>query len=256
METTEKVKMMNITNSNVIQEDKKEKALDFILLHCFRSGFGALGKSELDLILFAALMKYANQKDKSDYALSKYLQITKQRVRNLKEKASVKYNVIDQKDAIQYFVNQSRHAVIHKDNMDIPIFKIPVRNEIESILERQNGLLHTQLNEDIFRISINDFIKLTIFIESMSSSEKNHEDIQNEVLEEIQKKLSQKEMLNDQLNYSQGKKVNGAVIDIFQEMVIKAGFACVIDVLASLVPGGTLVSPWIKALLNNLKDKI
>ena len=75
---------MDITkNEHPITKGNEKKALDFILTNVFRSGFGILSKTEIDLILFTAIQKFSNQKDLSDHALSKYLQITQQRIRNL-----------------------------------------------------------------------------------------------------------------------------------------------------------------------------
>ena len=80
---------MNISlNKNPIIEGQEKDALEFILSNSFKSGFGTLSKTELDLILFTAVLKFSDQKNYSELALSKYLQITQQRIRNLKEKSA------------------------------------------------------------------------------------------------------------------------------------------------------------------------
>ena len=166
---------------NPIPEERSKEALNFILENCFRSGFGTLNKSELDLILFTTLMKYAETQNLSEQALSKYLQVTKQRVRNLQEKASVKYLTVLREDAVSKFVEKAAHAKLDDKYIDIPIYDIAVRNEIEALLDENNVLLHSQLNPKIFRIRIDDFVEIVVQIEAFGSK-KPPEVIQQEVI--------------------------------------------------------------------------
>ena len=53
--------MDTITTQHPIKNGQEKEALDFIISNCFRSGFGTVPKSEIDLILFTAILKYSNQ---------------------------------------------------------------------------------------------------------------------------------------------------------------------------------------------------
>ena len=151
--------------SNPIHNDKKDDALDFIFENVLKSGFSTLNKTELDAILFAAVMRYSDEAETTDYKLGMYLQISQQKVRNLKEKVSIKYNIIDSKDAINYFIEKMGFARADGLYIDIPINDIAVKNCIEDILQEQNILMHKQLNPRIFRIRIDDFLELILALE-------------------------------------------------------------------------------------------
>jgi hypothetical protein len=145
--------MENITSSIPIKEENKSAALEFILKNAFKSGFGTLNKSELDLILFAAIMKFGYDGD-TDLQLSKYLQITQRRISNLKEKVSVKYSLIDNKKAIKYFIEKLEFAKKSDTYIDVPIADVAVKNEVEGILDKYNLLLHSQLNQKIWPFAV------------------------------------------------------------------------------------------------------
>jgi hypothetical protein len=81
----------------LFDQQSKVLAFDFMLEEYFKAGFGTLGKSDLDLLIFSTLLKYARIDDISDYALSKTLEITQTRVRNLKIKNCLKYAPLDRK---------------------------------------------------------------------------------------------------------------------------------------------------------------
>ena len=61
-------------------KENKAKALDFILDEYFKQGFGTMTKSDIDLLIFSAINRFSNIKDKTDYSLSKRLKITQTRI--------------------------------------------------------------------------------------------------------------------------------------------------------------------------------
>ena len=91
--------------SPIINENKLA-ALDFIFENALKSGFGTLSKTELDTILFAAIMEFGDKSSTTDLELSKYLKITQRRVQSLKEKVSVKYIPLSKTEAIDLFIEQ------------------------------------------------------------------------------------------------------------------------------------------------------
>ena len=148
--------MENKSLTSPIINERKAEALDFIFENALKSGFGTLSKTELDAILFAAIMEYGDQSSTADLELSKYLRITQRRVQSLKENVSVKYKQLDQKEAIKFFVSRLEYAKKDEKYIDIPINNVAVRNEIEGMLDEYNILLHLQLNSKIFRVRIDD----------------------------------------------------------------------------------------------------
>jgi hypothetical protein len=80
---------------DLFDRDSKIKAFDFLFEEYFKAGFGTFSKSDIDLLFFSTLLKYAKIEDCSDYSLSKALKITQPRIRNLKIKNGLKYSPPD-----------------------------------------------------------------------------------------------------------------------------------------------------------------
>ncbi len=244
--------MENITKKHLIKKGQEKEALDFILTNCFRAGFGTVPKSEIDLILFTALLKYSDENVDNDYELSKYLQITQRQISNLKEKASVKYLQITSEEAISIFLDKANSAKLDDKYIEIPINNIAVKNEIEAILDKNDILLQSQLNPKIFRLRVDDFFELIILFESILNRTDNKETAENRVIEvlkgaasknkEAMGKISKQE--NDLLTIS--KKT-------LKEGLVKGGFSLLIDLLTSLIPGGAFISEPIKKLFDTFK---
>lgn len=248
--------LVEVLSDKPIREGKESEALDFILSNCLKSGFGTLGKSEIDLILFTCLLKYSKQQNLSDYALSKYLQITQQRIRNLKEKASIKYMAVDRESAIRTFIEKSGDAKIEDKYIDVPINDIAVKNEIEAILDEESILLHYQLNPKIFRIRIDDFMELIIQFESVFNPGKSKKSIESKVLKLVNEKTDDNELLSELLTTGKGDGIGKLTKTTLKEALVKGGLSFGIDLLASLIPGGAFLSTPVKELLNKMSEKI
>ena len=68
---------------------------------------------------------------------------------NLKEKVSVKYMPITRKEAIEKFTEKAASAKLEENYLDIPVFDVAVKNEIEAILNDHSIMLYSQLNPKI-----------------------------------------------------------------------------------------------------------
>lgn len=248
--------MLNVTNDkNIVKEDNKIEALDFILTNSLKSGFGTLSKSELDLILFTAILKYSGSKENSDYNLSKYLQITQQRIRNLKEKASVKYLAINREEAIKKFIEKSEYAKIETIYIDVPVNDVSVKNEIEELLDKNNILMHYQLNPKIFRMRIDDFYEFSIILEIYKNPQTKKETLEKKVITAIKNKAKSDAKLKEKLN-RKGWDLESLSTSTIKEALIKGGFSFGIELLASIIPGGVFASGYAKQLLEKISSKI
>ena len=222
--------MENITSEIPISEENKVVALDFILKNAFKSGFGTLSKSELDLILFAAIIEYGD-KSYSDLELSKYLQITKRRIDSLKEKVSVKYSSITTKQAIDYFMQKLEFSKKDSIYIDIPINEVAVKNEIEGILDKYNLLLHSQLNQKIFRIRIDDLFELLLIFQSESQREHSYDVLRRDVLLKLEKNSDVLKKIEMDIS-SEGLNENK-----FKKKLFDSGIDIGLEVLKAVVQG-------------------
>jgi hypothetical protein len=246
---------MKITDKNSIEQTKTTDALNFILENAFKSGFGTLSKTELDLILFTAILKYSNQKDISDHALSKYLQITQAKVRNLKEKASVKYITISSDEAIKKFLEKLTNAKIEDKYIDIPVYDIAVKNEIEALMDAHNILLHSQLNPKIFRLRIDDYLEFALMLELENDSELKEDKLIEKILDSVKAMIEKNEQYRKNLGLDEDSLKNLSKKTL-KESLLKGGFSFGIDLLASIIPGGSFVSESAKKLLNSISKKL
>lgn len=243
---------------------RKADAYDFVLDNYEKSGFGTLSKSELDLIFFTAIYKNTKNDERSDYKLSRRLQITQTRVRNMKEKASVKYLKMDKDVAIDLFMSKIRNGHFHDRYIDIPLYDIAVKNVIESILEENNMMLHTQLNPKIFRLALEDIVDLLIILETEKRVLDTTGKYQNDP-ELIQKTVRSKFLTSMQDNYKKGNNATEAIIgkgssikditlDTFKEGILKGSVALSIDAISTFLPGGFLLKPALKKISDAIVD--
>ncbi|MBN2737443.1 MAG: hypothetical protein JXR70_10720 [Spirochaetales bacterium] len=214
-----------------------------------------MSKTDLDLILFAALQKYSDQKFQTDHALSKYLQITQQRVRNLKEKTSVKYIITDREDAINDFTEKIKNAKITDEYIDVPIFEIAVKNEIESILDEQKIVLHSQLNPKIFRLRVDDFLELMILIDVKNGESSDRDKKYESLIKSIKAKVTKDEDLLKDLGLSRDD-LNRLNQNSLKKALVHGGIATSVNLLASLVPGASFFSEPIKTIFIELSSRI
>jgi len=88
-----------------LTSDKKCELFDFTLNEYLKGGFGSMNKSDIDALMYAVLQK-SGMDALSDYDTSIELGLTKQRVRALQEKYSVRYDVIKEDVAIARFLEK------------------------------------------------------------------------------------------------------------------------------------------------------
>ena len=239
--------MTNLTDNSPINNDQKNEALDFILENAFRSGFGTLNKSELDSILFAALMKYGDKNSLTDLELSKYLQITQRKIQNLKEKVSVKYLQITREEAIEEFISKLESAKKDDIYIDIPIRNIAVKNEIEGILDENDILLHSQLNTKIFRVRIDDLLELSILLQANMEKETHSDDIRNQVIERLREQNSKLSDINQNILTAEDTEV----VSDFKSKLLKSGVDAGLELIRNTIPGGGIAVVIIEKLMKN-----
>lgn len=238
--------MSNIINKIPIKDDKKAEAFDFIIDNAFRSGFGTLSKTELDSILFAGLMKFGEKQDITNLELSKVLQITQRRIQNLRESVSVKYLQINAEEAIDEFIDKLEYAKRDDKYIDVPINDVAVKNEIEGILDKNNILLHSQLNPKIFRIRIDDLMEIIILFETIRDVNLKLEDIKQNIIEKV--KASDDILLD---KYGIEFHNDDEIYPTLKDKLLKSGVDISLELIKLLIPGGGVAAIIIDKLMKN-----
>jgi len=213
-----------------------------------------LSKSEIDLLFFAAILKFDNSIVRSDYELSKYFQISQARIKALKEKLSVKYEIIDVSTAIDHFKEKLKYARVEDPFIEIPINDIAVRNSLVSLLDENHILVKSELNPKNFKLRIEDLFELLLVFERKLNKEeilRSNEDL----IKHFAISLKQRHDLLEKLNISDFSEKDG-YLKILKEGLKRVTVSIGIDFIASLVPGGYLVSSPVKLILDRLSSKI
>jgi hypothetical protein len=228
---------------NLISDENKKEALDFILENILGSGFGVLGKTDIDSILFATILKYSG-KSYSDYELSRLLGLTPRRISNLREKVSIRYIPISREEAINIFIKNLKNAKQEGNYIDIPIYNVAVKNEIESMLYEQSILLYTQLNPRIFRIRIDDLFELLLLFQSLRDENLSYDELKNQVINNLSEEEERLEKIGFEIENTNRN------MQTIKQKLLSSGVQIGLEVIKTLVPGGELI---VNAI-NILKD--
>jgi hypothetical protein len=218
-----------------LTSDKKCELFDFTLNEYLKGGFGSMNKSDIDALMYAVLQK-SGMDELSDYDTSIELGLTKQRVRALQEKYSVRYDVIKEDVAIARFLEKLEYAKIEGSYIDIPIQDIALKNYLEAELDANNLLLQKQLNSNIFRLRSDDLLS---FIDILEPEK------------EISKKVIAKIIEREGVLTKEGLGIDIKKGDVRTQLiaVLKSkGPRIAVQILAGLIPGGTIASTVIGAI--------
>ena len=216
---------------NVMPLEEKGGILELILKSYLVSGFGTLGKTDFETLLFHALLKMGCN-TLSDYNLSMALQITPRKVQSLKERVSVKFPSLSRKEALSQFSEKLAYCRIDGLYIDVPINDIALKNHIEALLDEHNILLHTQLNSRIFRLRMDDLFDLLMVINPNHSKQ----EMQNMVIDALKSSQQRIEELNIEIDFEEKQ----SVLPKFKGALRTHGPKLAINILAAIIPGGTI----------------
>jgi hypothetical protein len=167
---------------------------------------------------------------------------------------SVKYEVIDVSTAIDHFQEKLEFARIDDPFIEIPINDIAVRNALVSLLDESNILIKSELNPKNFKLRIEDLFELLLVFERKLSREEkvlSNEDL----IKSFAIGLRQRRDLLEKLKISDFSEKDG-YLKLLKDGLKKVHVSIGIDFIASLVPGGYLVSAPVKLILDRLSSKI
>lgn len=218
---------------NTMSLEEKEKLLELILENYLVSGFGTLGKTDFETLLFHALLKMGCN-TLSDYNLSMALQITPRKVQSLKERVSVRFPSLSREEALNRFSEKLAYCRIDGIYIDIPINDIALKNHIEALLDEHNILLHTQLNSKVFRLRMDDLFDLLLAI-----------DPDNTIRDQVVQTLQNNQGIIDGITQAIDVSDQRTILVKLKETLKSQGPRLAINALAALIPGGTLAQTLI-----------
>lgn len=178
----------------VFSEKEKADMFDEIAKHFYDKNFGQFSKTDMELLMFKFYIDKVTNCNKnadgtinyqrcSDFAISRELGITQQRVRNLKVKKQLIYPMnYDWKKAFAELSSNARYdRVTKKIVMNIPDPNLFL--EIENFFDTRNYYIEKQLNSKILQIRAEYFIDLVVEAENEDNRKKIIKRLKNELKE-------------------------------------------------------------------------
>lgn len=138
----------------ILDAEAKERALDDFLGAYLASGFGALPKREIDLLIFGMMFTTGMVADgDSDQKISRVLKITAAKVRSLRYERSLRISRAEadwvRKGLIEHLKNARIHAERGRPSVAMWIPDILLRKEIEDLIDPANGFPDYSFNKEV-----------------------------------------------------------------------------------------------------------
>lgn len=174
-----------------LSDQEKIECFDKLCAEFYLKNFGHMSKSDFELLMFHFYIQKINElaangeTKNTDYAISKELGISQQRVRNLKVKHNLVYQEQDDWDWKADFSALVKNAVL-EDNMIIINIRDPnLFIELKNHIEEQGSYVDIQLNSSIFKIKAEQFLELVLSFEN--------ENKKKEIIKSLREKIKDDE---------------------------------------------------------------
>lgn len=134
-----------------------EDSLSKVIQQYLDRGFGSMNKNDFEVWIFNEWRKLQD-KDLSDYQVSKVLKISETKVKRLKYEADLKYS-FDEEQLLNKFFKLAEKANYKKDGEKL-LFVINdrlLRQYINNILEENGRFMASFFNSNIVSIYVDDF---------------------------------------------------------------------------------------------------
>lgn len=175
-------------------------------------GFGAMTKSEMDILIYHLISESVDIKGKSNYEVANKLLIPESKVKSLRLNAALKYKQANHKAVLVNIISRITDEMI-KPEFDLGVVTIAVENpveqrELEHALKLGGRNIEYGLNKELFKI------KPIALFELVALSFENREDEFTEIIQaQIKDQEKQAAIINDTLTFRQklnkvGEEIN------------------------------------------------
>ncbi|MBT5912608.1 MAG: hypothetical protein HOH59_07370 [Rhodospirillaceae bacterium] len=207
-----------------LTEDQKTSfGLEFVTKY-LAGGFGAMTKSEMDILIYHLISESEDLKNKSNYEIANKLLIPESKVKSLQLNAALKYKQANHKAVLANIVSRIT-AEMNKPEFESGIVTITIENpveqrELEHALKSEGRNIEYGLNKELFKIK-----PIALFELVASNFENREAEFKAIVQAEIKDKKKQKAILNNALTFPQKLKKVGEEINDKAGMIRLLGAA-------------------------------
>ena len=161
--------------------NERRELLDKLCSKYYNRNFGNISKSEIDLIMFHYYVEELknNNKDTSDYTISKSLGISQLRVRNLKQKDYLQNPPADSLSVQDIFIKllETARIVKNEDKLEIFVKDVNQMMEIRNFLEQHECYDDYTLNPKILKCSFDFIIKIGELLDDATVNNSSFEEL-------------------------------------------------------------------------------
>jgi hypothetical protein len=190
---------------------KKNFGQEFITKY-LAGGFGAMTKSEMDILIYHLISESVDLKDKSNYEVANRLLIPESKVKSLRLNAALKYKQANHKAVLANIVSRIT-AEMTKPEFESGTVTITIENpveqrELEHALKSEGRNIEYGLNKELFKI------KPIALFELVASNFENREAEFTAIIQaQIQDQEKQASIINEALTFRQklnkvGEEIN------------------------------------------------
>ena len=175
-------------------------------------GFGAMTKSEIDILIYHLISESEDIKDKSNYEVANKLLIPESKVKSLRLNAALKYKQANHKAVLANIVSRITAEMAKPEfesgTVTITIEKPVEQRELEHALKLEGRNIEYGLNKELFKI------KPIALFELVASNFENREAEFTAIIQaQIQDQEKQASIINDTLTFRQklnkvGEEIN------------------------------------------------
>ncbi len=164
-------------------------------------GFGAMTKSEIDILVFHLITKQSQYRDKNNYELARSLRITEAKVKSLTLNASLRYSEVNHKAEVASFVEKllKKDALAEFEDGDVKVgIEDPAKKaEIEYAIKKTGRTPEYGRNREILKFSSETLLALII-----DNIEKGSDEFKKLVEDSVKQKKNHKKILDSTLSAS------------------------------------------------------
>jgi len=166
------------------------------------NGFGAMTKSEMDILVFHLISESIDLRNKSNYHVANKLKITESKVKSLRLNAALKYNQANHKSVLANIVTRITE-VMAKPDFESGLVSITIENpveqrELEHAVKSVGRNIEYGLNRELLKIS-----PIALFELVVSNLENPEQEFTTIIQAQIQDQEKQASIINNTLTFRQ-----------------------------------------------------
>ncbi|KAA0876356.1 hypothetical protein [Nitrincola tapanii] len=186
----------------MLTEDQYKEFGEQFVARFLAHGFGAMTKTEIDILVFHLLSESSEIKDKSNYHVANKLQISESKVKSMRLNAALKYKQANHKAVLANIVTRVTDEMAKPEfeggKVTITIENPVEQRELEHAIKSVGRNIEYGLNKELLKIS-----PIALFELVVSNLENPEQEFENIIQAQITDQDKQNNIINNALTFRQ-----------------------------------------------------